>query len=106
MRDEADYLAYLIQDLLIYSEVILQEQQPKLCPGRLPRDCPDRAGGEAPERRRKRGFPLINTLQGAWPRLALDRRRIAFAVSALLDNAIKFTPRGGQVSPRRRSARR
>jgi hypothetical protein len=36
-------------------------------------------------------------LQGSWPQLALDRRRIAFAISALLDNAIKFTPRGGQV---------
>lgn len=96
MREEADYLAYLIQDLLTYSNVILQDQKPNLALA----DCREIALSVLAEKRQtaaERGISLISTLQGPWPRLNLDRRRIAFAISALLDNAIKFTPRGGQV---------
>ena len=96
MREEADYLANLIQDLLIYSEVILQEQTPKLALGDLREIALSVLAGKR-QVAAQRGISLISSLQGNWPRLALDRRRIAFAISALLDNAIKFTPRGGQV---------
>jgi signal transduction histidine kinase len=96
IREEADYLAYLIQDLLIYSDVILQDQRPKLAPADL-REIALTVLAEKRQGAAQKGLSLINALQGAWPRLALDRRRIAFAISALLDNAIKFTPRGGQV---------
>ncbi len=30
--------------------------------------------------------------------MIVDRRRIAFALNALFDNAIKFTPQGGEIS--------
>ncbi|NJC88302.1 MAG: hybrid sensor histidine kinase/response regulator [Desulfuromonas sp.] len=96
MREEADYLAYLIQDLLTYSDVILQEQKPKLAWADL-REIALTTLAEKRQTAAEKGVSLINTLQGAWPRLALDRRRIAFAIGALLDNAIKFTPHGGQV---------
>jgi hypothetical protein len=96
MREEADYLANLIQDLLIYSEVILHEQTPKLAPADLREIALTVLAGKRPAAA-QRGISLINSLQGSWPNLALDRRRIAFAISSLLDNAIKFTPRGGQV---------
>jgi len=96
MREEADYLTNLIQDLLIYSEVILQEQTPKLALADL-REIALTVLAEKRQVAGQRGISLISSLQGNWPRLALDRRRIAFAISALLDNAIKFTPRGGQV---------
>jgi hypothetical protein len=96
MREEADYLAYLIQDLLTYSDVILQDLRPKLAPADL-REIALTVLAEKRQGAAQKGLSLINALQGAWPRLALDRRRIAFAISALLDNAIKFTPRGGQV---------
>jgi len=96
MREEADYLAYLIQDLLTYSDVILQEQKPKLAWADL-REIALTTLAEKRQAAAEKGISLINTLQGAWPRLALDRRRMAFAISALLDNAIKFTPHGGQV---------
>lgn len=96
MREEADYLAHLIQDLLVYSDVILQEQKPKLAPSDL-REIALTVLAEKRPAAAEKGISLISTLQGAWPRLALDRRRIAFAISALLDNAIKFTPHGGQV---------
>lgn len=96
MREEADYLAHLIQDLLVYSDVILQEQKPKLAPSDL-REIALTVLAEKRPAAAEKGISLISTLQGAWSRLALDRRRIAFAISALLDNAIKFTPHGGQV---------
>lgn len=96
MRDEADYLAHLIQDLLTYSDVILQEQRPKLALADL-REIALTVLAEKRQAATQKGISLISTIQGAWPSQALDRRRIAFAVSALLDNAIKFTPRGGQV---------
>jgi len=96
MRDEAEYLANLIQDLLIYSEVILQEQAPKLDRADL-REIALTVLAEKRPAAAQRGISLISSLQGNWPSLSLDRRRLSFAISALLDNAIKFTPRGGQV---------
>jgi len=97
MREEADYLANLIQDLLTYSDVILQEQQPTLEPADL-REIALTVLAEKRPAAGEKGISLISSLQENWPRLALDRRRIAFAISALLDNAIKFTPRQGQVT--------
>lgn len=96
MREESEYLAHLIQDLLTYSDVILQEQKPKLAVADL-REIALTAMAEKRLAASHKGIALINTLQGTWPRQSLDRRRMAFAVSALLDNAIKFTPPGGQV---------
>lgn len=96
MRDEADYLAHLIQDLLTYSDVILQDQRPDLAPADL-REIALTVLAEKRQAAAQKSISLISTLQGTWPRLALDRRRIAFAISALIDNAIKFTPQGGQV---------
>jgi len=96
LREEANYLANLIQDLLTYSDVILQEQQPNLEPADL-REIALTVLAEKRLAASEMGISLISSLQENWPRLALDRRRIAFAISALLDNAIKFTPRHGQV---------
>lgn len=96
MREEADYLAHLIQDLLTYSDVILQEQKPKLALSEL-RELALATLAEKRQAAAEKGISLISTLQGAWPRIPLDRRRMAFAIGALLDNAIKFTPGGGQV---------
>lgn len=96
MREEADHLAHLIQDLLTYSDVILQDQKPKLAFSDL-REIALTALAEKRHSAAEKRISLISTLQGAWPRLLLDRRRLAFAIGALLDNAIKFTPRGGHV---------
>ena len=96
MRDEADYLAHLIQDLLTYSDVILQEQRPKLALADL-RDIALTVLAEKRQAAQQKSISLISTLEGAWPRQELDRRRIAFALGAIVDNAIKFTPRGGQI---------
>ena len=96
MREEADYLTNLIQDLLVYSDVILQEQRPNLAVADL-REIALTVLAEKRHAAAQKGLSLISSLQENWPRLPLDRRRVAFAVGALLDNAIKFTPRHGQV---------
>lgn len=96
IREESEYLAYLIQDLLYYSDIILQDELPK----RRREDLKEIAVSMLAEKRpaaNARNITLINNLSGSWPPLLLDRRRIGFAISALLDNAVKFTPQGGQV---------
>lgn len=96
MQGESNYLAHLIQDLLFYSEVILRDERPKLSR----QDLREIALSILTEKRPaadKKGVVLLNELAGSWPSLALDRQRIHFALNALLDNAIKFTPSGGKV---------
>jgi hypothetical protein len=97
MRDEADYLAYLIQDLLVYSDVILQEQRPQLVPADL-RDIAMTVLAERRPAAAQKSLALVSNLPGGLPNLLLDRRRIAFAIGAVLDNAIKFTPSRGQIT--------
>lgn len=97
IREESDYLAYLIQDLLYYSDIILQDEQPRLSREDL-RDVAVSVLAEKRAAAAEKGVLLHNRLNGNWPRLAIDRRRLSFVLSALLDNAIKFSPRGSQVT--------
>ncbi len=97
MREEADHLAHLIQDLLTYSDVILQEQKPQLAPTDL-RDVIMTVLAERRPAATQKRLTLVSNLQGGWPGLMLDRRRIGFALGAVIDNSLKFTPPGGQIS--------
>jgi signal transduction histidine kinase len=97
MQDESHYLVYLIQDLLYYSEIILQESSLKLAPSEL-RSVVMAAYIEAQTDCNKKGINLINELPEQCPPTQFDRKRIRFIVQALLDNAIKFTPPGGQIT--------
>jgi len=96
MREEADHLAYLIQDLLTYSDVILQDEKPQLAPTDL-RDIVMTLLADRRNAATQKKLALVSNLQGGWPSLQLDRRRITFALGAVLDNAIKYTPGGGQI---------
>ena len=96
VREEADHLAYLIQDLLTYSDVILQDEKPQLSPTDL-RDIVMTLLADRRDAATQKRLALVSTLQGRWPSLQLDRRRITFALGAVLDNAIKYTPGGGQI---------
>lgn len=97
MEEESRYLAQLIQDLLAYSEVILREEKLEL----ETFDLKGLAASLLSTRReaaRRKDVRLCNELPDAWPATVVDKQRIRFVLAALLDNAIKFTPAGGQVS--------
>jgi len=94
---ESDYLAYLIQDLLYYSDIILGDAQAKTAW----QDLKEIAVSVLAEKRQpveQKGLTLYSTLTGNWPMIQLDRDRIFFALNALFDNAIKFTPAGGEIT--------
>ena len=97
MQDESNYLVYLIQDLLYYSEIILQEGPLKLAESDL-RSVVMTAYLEAEADCNNKGITLINELPQHCPPTRFDRKRIRFIVQALFDNAIKFTPPGGQIN--------
>ena len=97
IQEESDYLAYLIQDLLYYSDIILQDNEGKA----TTEDLKEIVMSLLAEKRsvlEKKGLTLQSRLAGNWPTIMVDRRRIAFALNALLDNAIKFTPTAGEIT--------
>lgn len=94
---ESAYLDHLIQDLLHYSEVLLQEGPPKLKEVDL-RDLARSVLAELEDAACGRGVTLVDRLEELHVRLELDRKKIGFALRELLDNAVKFTPAGGSVT--------
>lgn len=95
--DESKYLGYLIKDLLVYSEVILREGPPELRPCNL-RDIAQSVSGDLNYSALNKGVTLNVLLEGYFPEMMLDRKRISFALRAILENAVKFTPKGGTIT--------
>jgi len=96
IREESDYLAYLIEDLLYFSDVILQDKRGTIALANLK----EVATTVLAEKRRvaeQKQLILESDFSGDWVDIMIDRVRISFAMNALLDNAIKFTPPGGKV---------
>jgi len=96
IRKESEYLAYLIQDLLYYSDIILQDSQSKSSR----EDLKEIITTLATSKRQSLGQNkqvLLTDLAGDWPAVTVDRRRIELALGAILDNAIKFTQPGGEI---------
>ncbi|MDY0269327.1 response regulator [Trichloromonas sp.] len=94
--DESKYLGYLIKDLLVYSEVILREGPSELSPCNL-RDIAQSVACDLNYSALNKGVTLSTSLEGYFPEMMLDRKRISFALRAILENAIKFTPKGGTI---------
>ena len=97
IRKESEYLAYLIQDLLYYSDIILQDSQRKTSREDLKEIINTLANTKRPTLGQNKQI-LRTELTGDWPLFSLDRRRIELALGAILDNAIKFTQPGGEIS--------
>ena len=97
IRKESEYLAYLIQDLLYYSDIILQDSQRKTSREDLKEIINSLANAKRPTLGQNKQI-LRTELTGDWPLFSLDRRRIELALGAILDNAIKFTQPGGEIS--------
>jgi len=95
--DESRYLSYLIQDLLFYSEIILQEG-PLKPTAVLPRDLAMAVVTDLKDSFINKGVRFETLLDAPQPPMQLDAKLIRFALLALLENALKFTPPGGTVS--------
>ena len=96
IRKESEYLAYLIQDLLYYSDIILQDSQRKTSREDLKEIINTLANAKRPTLGQNKQM-LRTELTGDWPVFSVDRRRIELALGAILDNAIKFTQPGGEI---------
>ena len=98
IREESEYLAYLIQDLLYYSDIILNSGEDKSSRENL-KEIAAAVLAEKSQAIAQKGLILHSSLaEERWPTVIVDRHRIAFALNALLDNAIKFTPQGGEIT--------
>jgi signal transduction histidine kinase len=99
VQAETLHLEHLIQDLLYFSNVILQDGKMQLEPIELGRVARQVASAlELVAVNRELDFQISVEPPLPPEPLNLDRERISFAIRALLDNAIKFTPEGGCVS--------
>lgn len=97
IQEQADYLVSLIEELLHFCDTILQEGQPQLTRTNL-KHVIDDALEEVRDDASRQGV-AVEVLPGSpLPPLMLDHTRIRFALHALLDNAVKFTPEGGKVT--------
>ncbi|GAB4184645.1 MAG: HAMP domain-containing sensor histidine kinase [Geothermobacteraceae bacterium] len=96
VQGQLDYLTGLIEDLLFYSDRGLD-------PGALKTEAIDPAGltrnisKELAPKAEAKGLAFALDLQPADPPVLADPKRLRYCVSALIDNAIKFTSEGGRV---------
>ena len=97
IREESEYLAYLIKDLLYYSDIILRDNSETMTRENLQEIAVNTLATKRASAEKKK-LNLQNMLTGHWPEIIIDRQRIVFALNALFENAIKFTPPGGEIT--------
>jgi len=98
VQAETIHLEQLIQDLLYFSEATLQSEELNIEPVDLAAVADQIAIALRPAAASRKIDFIINLDPPFSPEpLMLNPQRISFAIRALLDNAIKFTPEGGTV---------
>lgn len=94
--EESQYLTYLIKDLLFYSEVLLKDEAPRPVEIDI-REMAASVAGTLQDAFAKKGLTLEIDLRENYPKIRLDREHIFFALRALVENALKFSPPGAKV---------
>ena len=99
VQAETIHLEQLIQDLLYFSEATLQDKNLSLEPIDLGLMA-ERIAISMQPAAQQRKINFSNLIEPPLPpeQLMLNPQRISFAIRALLDNAVKFTPAEGSVS--------
>lgn len=98
VQAETLHLEHLIQDLLYFSQFILNDKPAKLQPLELGKVVRQVFGNMQPlADAKQQKLELKIAVPFSPTPLNLDRERISFLLRALLDNAIKFTPEGGAI---------
>ncbi len=98
VQAETLHLEHLIQDLLYFSQFILNDKPAQLQQielGKIARQVCSNMEPLATAKQLK--FEVKINVPFSPEPLNLDRERISFILRALLDNAIKFTPEGGSI---------
>jgi signal transduction histidine kinase len=96
LQRSEDRLEQLINDLLQFSLAVKDELELNL----QPLEIPKLIGTYQEQNLRKaesKGIKLLINLQESLPVIYVDADKIAWVISHLLGNAIKFTPSGGEV---------
>lgn len=96
-REELRQFDHLIRDLLYYSNVILQDGPPRFEAVELGELVLKVLSAVAPEAEH-RGVEIQVAAFGPLPSMQLDRKRIMFVLNALVENAVKFSPKGSSVN--------
>ncbi len=97
--NEVTHLGNLIEDLLFFSDTLLDTTPQASQPVELPRLMIQVAGSLEKSAEEKQ-IILETDLDGETPPLAVDRERVRFAFRAILENAIKFSPAGQTIQVR------